>query len=350
MAKVDYKVCVTCNTYNHVSYIEDALNGFCMQETDFPFVCTIIDDASTDGEPEIIQKYLQNHFDLEDKSIVRNEETDDYILIFSRHKTNLNCYFVVLFLKYNHYRIRKDKRFYVSEWQKNVIYQATCEGDDYWIDPYKLQKQVSFLDAHPDYVFCCHETKRYRQETGEMFVKKREIFDKYPDGFSFESYEDGLKSAQTLTNVFRSDYKDKDIYLSMKNRYDVIFYFFITQAGKCFLMPDVMSVYRIHKGGICSGASFDTFYLNILYAFHELNQKVKSYEARRVLCRHFRVNVCHMILLRRWDLIVQSMKIIKKHAYFYEYLFFIIILPIYGCYQVFRILWDVFRYKIKKIF
>ena len=68
-------VCVRCITFNHANYIEDAMNGFTMQETNFPYVCTILDDASTDGEQEVIKKYLQEHFDLEDKSVVRNEET-----------------------------------------------------------------------------------------------------------------------------------------------------------------------------------------------------------------------------------------------------------------------------------
>ena len=59
-----YMVRVSCMTYNHASYIEDAMNGFCMQETSFPFVCTIVDDASTDGEQDVIQKYLNEHFVL----------------------------------------------------------------------------------------------------------------------------------------------------------------------------------------------------------------------------------------------------------------------------------------------
>ena len=54
-----WMVRVSCMTFNHHAYIEDAMNGFCMQETDFPFVCTIVDDASTDGEPEVIKKYLK---------------------------------------------------------------------------------------------------------------------------------------------------------------------------------------------------------------------------------------------------------------------------------------------------
>jgi glycosyltransferase involved in cell wall biosynthesis len=153
----DFLVRVSCLTYNHAPYIEDAMNGFCMQETSFPYVCTIIDDASTDGEQEIIRKYLQEHFNLQDKTIVRNEETDDYVLTFARHKTNINCYFAVFFLKYNHYR-KKSKAPYIQEWA-NTKYIALCEGDDYWIDPCKLQKQMIFMDAHPQHslCFCAHK-------------------------------------------------------------------------------------------------------------------------------------------------------------------------------------------------
>lgn len=136
-------------TFNHAPYIVDAMNGFTMQETSFPYVCCIIDDASTDGEPEVIRKYLEENFDLEDKSVVRNDETDDYVLCFARHKTNKNCIFAVLWLKYNHYSIKKTKRVYLDVWDSNSKYIALCEGDDYWIDPLKLQKQVDFMESHP---------------------------------------------------------------------------------------------------------------------------------------------------------------------------------------------------------
>ena len=58
-----YLVQVKCFTYNHVSYIEDAMNGFCMQQTDFPFACIVVDDSSTDGEQDVISRYLEKHFD-----------------------------------------------------------------------------------------------------------------------------------------------------------------------------------------------------------------------------------------------------------------------------------------------
>ena len=98
--KYDWMVYVSCMTFNHAPYIVDAMNGFTMQNTDFPFVCAIVDDASTDGEQEVIKNYLNEHFDLEDKVVARHEETDDYVLTFARHKTNLNCYFAVSGLQY----------------------------------------------------------------------------------------------------------------------------------------------------------------------------------------------------------------------------------------------------------
>ncbi|MBO5614648.1 MAG: glycosyltransferase [Prevotella sp.] len=146
-----FEVCVRSATYNHAPYIVDTLNGFTMQETNFPYVCCIMDDASTDGEPEIIRKYLQDNFNLEEESVVRNEETDDYVLCFAQHKTNKNCYFAVLWLKYNHYSIKKDKLPYIAEWHDKAQYIAICEGDDYWIHPRKLQMQVDFLEKNEEY-------------------------------------------------------------------------------------------------------------------------------------------------------------------------------------------------------
>lgn len=342
-----YKVCVLCLTYNQSAYIIDTLNGFCMQETTFPFVCTIIDDASTDGEQEVIKKYLQQNFDLNDETIVRNEETDDYVLTFARNKTNMNCFFAVLYLKYNHYRIAKDKFPYILEWLDNVKYNATCEGDDYWIDPHKLQKQVDFLENHPDYVLCCHETRRYYQDTGEMSYQKHQILNKYPNGYSFEcSYDPWL--TQTLTNVYRANFKGKDIYLSMKRRYDVIFAYFIRKSGLCFLMPDVMSVYRIHRGGICSGTPFVIFYRNILDAFIELNQKDDSSEAKEVLLRHVNVNIGDLLLLHEWKMIIQSIKDVKEFVSFGEFVRFLFTLPIYGFHKILKITLCIVKNKVKK--
>ena len=71
---INFKVSVRCMTYNQAPYIEDAMNGFCMQQTDFPFVCNVMDDASADGEQDFIRKYLEEHFDLDEKNLIKKEE------------------------------------------------------------------------------------------------------------------------------------------------------------------------------------------------------------------------------------------------------------------------------------
>lgn len=155
MEEPQFLVRVNCMTFNHTKYILEALDGFCMQETSFPFVCTIIDDASTDGEQELLKSYLQEHFDMDNKEVVRNEENDTHSLIFAQHKENKNCFFAVILLKFNHRSIKKPKHPYIEEW-KTSTYCASCEGDDFWTSPHKLQCQVDYMESHPNHSLCFH--------------------------------------------------------------------------------------------------------------------------------------------------------------------------------------------------
>ena len=173
--KYKYTVCTKCITYNHAKYIFDTMNGFSMQETTFPVVTVIIDDNSTDGESEIIRHYLLANFNKP----YRSESTEYADVICAKHKTNLNCNFVVILLKYNHYSIKKSKESYLSEWMNNAKYVALCEGDDYWINPKKLQHQVDFMEANDDCSLVFHnayiedaETKN-RRGTHKIYNKSR---------------------------------------------------------------------------------------------------------------------------------------------------------------------------------
>ena len=169
-------ILVRCFTYNHICFIEKALNGFCIQHTNIPFVCVIVDDASTDGTQKGIKAYLNNHFDLKDESVIRKEENDNYEFIFARHKTNKNCFWAVYLLKYNHYSKHKSKMQYISEWTDNAKYYALCEGDDYWIDPQKLQNQYDYMESHPECTMTCHRAKLYSERNkrfvGEQYCRK----------------------------------------------------------------------------------------------------------------------------------------------------------------------------------
>ena len=124
-------------TYNHAPYITDAMNGFSMQKTNVPFVAVIVDDASTDGEPEVIKSYLNEHFLMRE---ARQWETEDASFIEARNKENENCWFAVVLLKYNFWQKRKDKSPLTSKWYKDAKYIAWCEGDDFWTASDKLQK------------------------------------------------------------------------------------------------------------------------------------------------------------------------------------------------------------------
>lgn len=160
--KQEYKVLVRCFTFNHSKYIEDTLNGFAMQQTNFPFVCLVVDDASTDGEQDVIKAWMERECDMSRAETIDIPTSVVYIV---PHKTNASCTFAFYLLKQNLYKAKEEKMHYVSPWRDKCVYEAMCEGDDYWTDALKLQKQVDFLDSHLDYGLCYTACKRFHQET-----------------------------------------------------------------------------------------------------------------------------------------------------------------------------------------
>lgn len=150
----DYKVLVNCMTYNQSKYIEDALNGFAMQKTNFSFVCLVMDDCSIDGEQDVIKAWMERECDMSNAEYAEIEKS--YITIVP-HKSNKQCTFAFYFLKQNMYKEKAQKLEMVNPWRQHCEYEALCEGDDYWIDTLKLQHQCSFLDTHSDYSMCFHK-------------------------------------------------------------------------------------------------------------------------------------------------------------------------------------------------
>ena len=242
-----FKVCIKCFTFNHVNYIEDAMHGFVMQQTNFPYVAAVVDDASTDGEPEVIKRFLEKEFDM--ASAVQ-DETDDYVRMVAKHKTNANCTFGVLFLKYNHYK-KKAKAPYLKQWFDNAKYVALCEGDDYWADPLKLQKQVDFLEEHEDYSLCCSKAK--------VFVQEKMAFEGEKGSHDCEAYDSiirGYNDINTASAVFNNAMylrcrSELESFLPSELRIDTAIWYWFARNGKIKFLDDCLSVYRVLPNSAC---------------------------------------------------------------------------------------------------
>ncbi len=242
-----YIVRAHCATYNHSAYITDALNGFVMQQTDFPFVCTIMDDASTDGEQDVIRRFVEDNFDLQDASVAYERDTDYGHVTFAQHKTNKNCFFALILLKENHYSQRKSKAPYLTEWM-DTKYIALCEGDDYWTDPLKLQKQVDFLETHKDYAICFHEAKIFNQSTGE-FVK--DDIRTVPSETNIMELAKG-NYIHTQTVVYRNDplVERERAEIGRVAAGDYVLHMLNAKHGKIKKLPDCMAVYRLNNESV----------------------------------------------------------------------------------------------------
>lgn len=135
-------VSVISLTYNHAPYIRECLDGFLMQKTDFSFEVIIHDDASTDGTSDIVREYAGKYPDII-KPIIQTENQ------YSKHRD-----------------FNKILKFCFDRCKGKYI--AFCEGDDYWIDPLKLQKQVDFLEKNPEYGMVYSDFNIKNQSTGRI--------------------------------------------------------------------------------------------------------------------------------------------------------------------------------------
>lgn len=243
----DFLVRIGCVTYNHALYIEDAMNGFCMQQTTFPFVATIIDDASIDGEPEVIRRYIDAHFDLSEEGLCRQWETDDAYFIYAQHRENKNCYFAVVLLKYNFWQAKKSKAPLIKDW-KNTKYVALCEGDDYWIAKDKLQRQIDFLKQHPYYSMCFHRAIiKYENPNLKSYTVCDKVEEKdYGGSELFTKWIVPTASMVMKSSIFSYPLKGYDRVLNG----DIIVVLRCAELGNIRGISTPMSVYRVHEGGI----------------------------------------------------------------------------------------------------
>ena len=243
----EYKVSIFSLCYNHAPYLKRTLDGISSQVTDFKFLTVIIDDASTDGTREVINEYLEEHFEVDNNNA--NDETDDAFVLLRHHKKNVNFYLAVVYLKYNFFQIKKSKATLVSEWMDKADYWAVCECDDYWIYDNKLQEEVEFLDHNPDYGLVYTDYDIHQYDTGEY------IHAAFKNGIkpiitSFEQHLVNAAYIAPMSWVCRIPYDE------LRNSYhgpesiDMSFILALEAFlhSKVYYMDKVTCVYGKHKG------------------------------------------------------------------------------------------------------
>jgi glycosyltransferase involved in cell wall biosynthesis len=215
-------VAVFMVTYNHENYIGQAIESVLIQKTSFPIKLFIGEDCSTDNTAAICLKYKEENPEIID----------------------------VRFNKQNLGAINNAKQILEASFSSGAKYIAMLEGDDYWTDSYKLQKQVEFLDTNEDFVICHHNMKViYDNDTREphlpISTEQKEI----------TTIEDLARSGSifTASSIFRNGLiTEFPEWFYKTSLGDYILFMLIAQYGKIKYFPDVMGVYRVHENGIWS--------------------------------------------------------------------------------------------------
>jgi len=216
-------VSVFMMAYNHEKYINQAIECILMQKTNFNFDIVIGEDFSTDKTRQIILDYQLKY-------------PSKFKLLL--HKKNIGA-------MANQMAVLK---------ACTGKYIALCEGDDYWTDPYKLQKQVDFMDANEGYSMCGHRFQYFYQETGEFkddYFEKMFTNNQKQITLTLEDFYWGT-IPQILTLMIRRDALDINHMLKFKNAIDVVLYYCLFIKGNAGILDFVGGVYRKHDNGVYS--------------------------------------------------------------------------------------------------
>lgn len=213
----DILVSISCISFNHAKYIRQALDSFLNQKTDFKYEILIHDDASKDETADIIREYQLKYPDI----ILPILQTENQ---YSQGKHNISGIF-------NFPRARGK-------------YIAMCEGDDFWCDENKLQKQVDYMEQHPNCSMCCHSAKIVQMD--DSFRTVNEIHT-YRETRALEPSEVIAKKINfpTASLMFRREYAVKlpDWYFECPVG-DIPLHLVMQMHGYVYYMDEIMSAYR----------------------------------------------------------------------------------------------------------
>ena len=260
---VKYMVATRCMTYNHAAFIEETLHGFAIQETIFPVIYIIVDDASTDGEQDVLRRWADDNMVLKNGCEMWQKKPYGS-LAFAPLKNKPLSTIAILLLNENHYQARNGykKSEYMAEWTAISKYFAMCEGDDFWTDSYKLQKQVDYMESHPNISYSCTRYNILNQNDGEIRLAANYYFDKEDNKdkttyeFSRDEFFRNEWIAKTLTSLYRSDLYDNSINKKIPYFRDVHRIYFQLSKGNGVCHSFVSGVYRRNDNSTFGGKEF----------------------------------------------------------------------------------------------
>ena len=222
----DVLVSICCTAYNLEKYISQTIESFLSQKTTFKYEIIVGEDCSKDSTRQILLKYSEKYPDL-------------IQVIMSEANVGI---------------ARNYKR--VLERAKGK-YIAICDGDDYWVDPLKLQKQVDFLENNCEYVICCHYSNLVDSEGKITYANPspKVLIYSYSDILTGKRTETRNSSLVIHNNEEFKTLTTKDWLLDVyaQDRFLKLFATAVTNR-KIYVMPELMGCYRVHQGGIWSMA------------------------------------------------------------------------------------------------
>ena len=223
----DVLVSICCITYNQASYIRQCFDGLLMQETNFKYEIVIHDDCSTDGTTDIVCEYAEKYPDIIVPILQRENQ-------YQSGNKRILASFV--------FPVAKGKYF------------AFCEGDDYWTDPLKLQKQVDFLESHLDYSMVCNRTKLYSQRQ-KKYIGENYCYNKSQDIDVKDIILRGGLFISTCSILMRRFVVDDGYpdYFVKCHVGDYPLQILAAMKGNVYYLNDVMSVYRVENSTSWAG-------------------------------------------------------------------------------------------------
>lgn len=241
-------VVVQMVTYNHEKYVEQAIESVMMQKTSFRYKLIIAEDYSTDRTREICIE-------------LKNKYPDKIDLLLNSRNLGVTL---------NALQVHK------ACIASGAKYVAICEGDDYWTDPLKLQKQVDFLESNSDFILCAHY--RYLQDSDEHLVLQESPISDVMDGADL-AHGVTFHSATALFRNFKSE-SEFPFWIVDCPIADWALFVYLGQFGHIKILAEHMMVYRFTRTGIFSSLSVIQSTRNYIQTASMLLQRISENQTR----------------------------------------------------------------------